>query len=393
MSRFRYVVGFAAALVAVAIPVGLPVSASAGGLEGIPHYDHVVVLVLENESYAASFTTTPAPDPYIRGLVPQGVHDDQYFATGHVSLDNYVAMVSGQPDNGATGSDCLSLSLYACVQNQTAVGGTAADRNLGDQLDTAGVSWKGYVDGTTAPCVHDVYSASHPQPDTYQGNGATTGTNAGKDYADRHNPFIYFADIVGNDSRCQAHVRPFSELAGDIAGNTLPGYSFITPDTCHDGHDTPCSGGGPGGLASADAWTQGQVPALLTYLGAHNGLLILTFDEAAATDTSGCCAGGPGGQAGAGGRIGLIALGPGVKTGVVVHTPYDHASMLRTVEDSFGIQEHLNNAASSVPMVDLFTAPPTVVPEHVGAVQLLMVALGSLIAVVAWRRRRSVDPA
>lgn len=373
--------GMAATLSAV------PAAALTSGLEGIPRYDHIVVLILENESYAASFTATPAADPYIRSLVPQGVHADQYFATGHVSLDNYVALVSGQPNNAVTGSDCLTFSLYACVQNQTVVGGATADRNLGDQLDAASVTWKGYVDGTTAPCVHDVYSPSHPQADTYQGNGGTIGPNAGKDYADRHNPFIYFSDIVGNDARCQAHVRPYAEIASDIAGKSVPGYSFISPDTCHDGHDTPCSGGAPGGLVSADAWTQAEVPALLTYLGAHNGLLLLTFDESASTDISGCCHGGPGGQAGAGGRVGLIALGPGVKTGAVVHTPYDHASMLRTVEDSFGISEYINNAASSVPMVDLFT-PAVIVPENIGAPQLLAVAvLCATLATLLWRRR------
>lgn len=361
--------------------------AAPAALEGIPQYDHVVILVLENESYAATFTNMPAPDPYIRSLVGQGVLDDQYFATGHVSLDNYIAMVSGQPNSPATGSDCLALSLYDCVQNQTAVGGTTGDRNLGDQLDGAGVTWKGYLDGTTAPCVHDVYSPTHPQADTYQGNGGTVGAGAGSNYADRHNPFLYFADIVGNDAtRCQPHLRPYSELAGDIGANTVPGYAFITPDTCHDGHDNPCSGSTTGGLAAADQWSQAEVPALLTYLNAHNGLLILTFDEGAVSDTSGCCHGGPGGQIGAGGRVGLIALGPGVRTGAVIHTPYDHASMLRTVEDTFGVSEYLNNAASSVAMADLFES--AVLPEHVGGYQALAVGLAIILVAAALRRRR-----
>ena len=58
-----------------------------------------------------------------------------------------------------------------------------------------------------------------------------------------------------------------------------------------------------------------------------------------------------------GGRIGLVALGSGVKAGKVVHTTYDHWSYLRTVEDALGIGEHLN--LSGVPttpaMADVVT--------------------------------------
>jgi hypothetical protein len=42
-----------------------------------------------------------------------------------------------------------------------------------------------------------------------------------------------------------------------------------------------------------------------------------------------------------------------------VTTSYDHHSLLRTIEDSFGISEHLNLAAVAAPMTDAFagTAP------------------------------------
>ena len=64
-------------------------------------------------------------------------------------------------------------------------------------------------------------------------------------------------------------------------------------------------------------------------------------------------AGGPAGGPGFGGRVGLLALGAGV-TPHVVHTPYDHASLLRTTEDALGIAEHLGNASRSAAMRDLF---------------------------------------
>ena len=67
-----------------------------------------------------------------------------------------------------------------------------------------------------------------------------------------------------------------------------------------------------------------------------------------------CCHGGPGGQPGFGGKVGLLAIGPGVQAGGTITTSYDHASLLRTTEDAMGISTYLNNAGSSTAMADLF---------------------------------------
>jgi phospholipase C len=323
-------------------------SAATTGLEGIPHFSHIVVLVLENESFATTWGAGSVA-AYLNSLRSQGVLADHYYATGHQSLDNYIAMVSGQPDQPATGSDCAALNLYDCVQGQSAMAG---GRNLADQIEDAGLSWKGYMDAMPSPCFHGDYSPSAPPPDPYQGNSTTPPAY---NYADRHNPFLYFADIIGNASRCQAHVVPYSALAADLANDTLPVFSFITPDTCHDGHDNPCAGATTGGLAAADLWLSQNLPPIISYVQSHNGLLLVTFDEGSSTDTSGCCTGGPGGRPGVGGRVGLLALSRSVPSGGVVTTPYDHASLLRTIEGSLGISEHLNNAATATPMADLFT--------------------------------------
>ena len=378
---------FASAVIGATLVSGLALAtakgAAAAPLEGLPAYDHVFVLVLENESFASTFGTS-SPAHYLNNtLVPAGVLDDQYYATGHVSLDNYVAMTSAQPPvNAEQDSDCVTVSLYACAQTTLSFSGGA---NIADQLETAGVSWKGYMDSMPSPCFHQMYAPTTVAPDPYQGDSQTPPAT---DYADRHNPFNYYPDIVGDDTRCQAHVRPYSEFATDLAANTVPGYAFITPDTCHDGHDATCSNGNPGGLVAADAWLQTNVPPILSYINAHNGLLIVTFDEGASSDTSGCCHGGPGGAMGAGGRIGLVALGPGVKAGQTVHTPYDHASQLRTVEDLFGIGTYLNNAASSSPMSDLFASPAAATPETPFTAGLVLLGVGA--AAGAWRlfRRR-----
>jgi phospholipase C len=284
----------------------------------------------------------------LNSLRARGVFAPNYYGTGHASLSNYVAMVSGQQENPAEAVDCVGVSLYACAQLQTLHDN---GRNLGDQLDAAHVTWKSYQDSTPTPCFHGPYSATDQQPDPYI-MGDSQQPPAG-DYADRHNPFIYFPDFVGNNKRCVAHQRPFTEMAGDIAHDRLPQFSFITPDTCHDGHDTTCSSGKPGGLVSADLWLKQQVPQLLSYLWAHDGLLIINFDEGLvdANDLCPSCASG-----GVGGRTGALFLSPSLGGGVKVDVNYDHDSLLRTIEDSFGISEHLNLAANAAAMTEIFKA-------------------------------------
>ncbi|HEV2368641.1 MAG TPA: alkaline phosphatase family protein [Acidimicrobiales bacterium] len=321
-------------------------SAPARGLEGIPRFSHVVVLVEENETESTTFDPA-SPAHYLNSLRPQGVFLPNYYGTDHASLDNYVAMVSGQPDNPASAEDCLELSLYNCAQIQSAYDN---GRNLGDQLDAAQVTWTSYMDSTPTACFHAAYSPTSPAPDPYRGD---TQKPPARDYADRHNPFVWFPDFVGDPARCAAHQKPYSTLAGDLAANRLPQFSFITPDTCNDGHDNPCSDGKPGGLVSADAWLKTNVPPLLDYLRHHDGLLIVNFDEGLVDlkDTCSSCASG-----GIGGRTGALLISPRLQGGLDVSTSYDHFSLLRTIEDSFGISEHLNLAAAATPMTQVFAA-------------------------------------
>ena len=335
---------------AAALPLGATRAASTpqSGLEGIPRLSHIFTIVLENESYAATWGSG-SPATYLNSLRSQGELLTQYYGVGHLSNDNYVSMTSGQQPTPPTESDCTNW--YACVQadSSSAYGGGVS---IGDQLDRAGLTWKGYMEDMPAPCTHASTTAA---TDPYGGN-STSGP--GYNYADRHNPFIYYGPIVNNAARCAAHDVPYTQLASDFARGSVPTYAFIVPNTCNDGHDSPCANGQPGGLPTADAWLKQNVPQILSYVKNHNGLLVITFDEAANTDTSGCCGGGVAGSQGSGGRVGLLAISPKVPAGVENSTPYDHASLLRTTEDAFGIAEHLNNASSvnEHAMTDVFKA-------------------------------------
>ncbi len=87
--------------------LGLISAAAAGTKPSMPPIRHVFVIVLENEGYDTTFESTPAPDPYLRGLAGgRGALLKNYFGIGHHSLDNYIAMISGQGPNFETQSDC-----------------------------------------------------------------------------------------------------------------------------------------------------------------------------------------------------------------------------------------------------------------------------------------------
>jgi hypothetical protein len=354
----RFLVSLLTAGAAVAALAVAPSSSAAPkgpqGLEGVPHFDHVVVLTEENESATETFAPT-SKAPYLRSLAAKGVFLPNYYGTGHASLDNYISMVSGQPPMPHAVSDCATFSLYWCAQPQALHNG---GRNLADQLEEAKLSWRVYPDGAPTACFHARYDPSDLTPDPYQGDSR----QGAKDYADRHNPFLYFPNVIGNQARCVAHQRPFSDLARDLKKGTLPAVSFVIPDTCHDGHDDPCSNGRPGGLVSMDQWLRQQVPPLLKYLSSHNGLLVINFDEGFTPSNPADIATHPADYActtcallGLGGRTGAVLLSPRLPKGKVDPTGYDHFSLLRTIESSFRLSEHLGLAAQSRAMTTAFS--------------------------------------
>ena len=265
-----------------------------------PKIDHVVVVVLENTTAEDILDKKKADAPFLNGLVARGAQLDKMYGVDHASLPNYLAMISGQASTAETRADCF---VYSCVYEP------GQDETVVDQMEARNLTWKGYIDGMESPCVH----SEEGRVEKYR-----TG------YATRHNPFLYFAGIVRNQARCAAHDVPVSQLAADATAGTLPNLSFIVPDTCHDAHD--CS------LSVADTWIKENVGPLLTRPEIiDHGLVVFTFDEAEDGDQRGCC------ENSRGGRIATWLVGTGITPGVHTTVPYNHYSLLRTIEDSFGL--------------------------------------------------------
>jgi phospholipase C len=385
---------------------------------------HVFVIVLENKSYDDTFGTS-TQDPYLqKTLVPMGTLLTQYYGTGHVSLDNYISLISGQSPTPDTENDCLpGLTGGIGMYNDVKQTGTTSDgqviatggcvyastvKTLADQMTAAGLTWKGYMGDMGNDPSREAATCGHPTL------GGTDNTNAaqapsasvpkGDAYATRHDPFVYFHSII-DSPLCQTNVVNLDKLTTDLTSvSSTANLVFITPNLCDDGHDGDgtgaagkgCADGRPGGLTSADAFLAAWVPKILASPAyQQDGLLIVTFDEGnyvqtVTSDASGhttvnitfpgttCCNQQPGPNIatsrpgtfpiqatpalttnlvinGFGGdRVGALLISKFVNAGVSSTTAYNHYSLLKSLEQIFGISTYLGYAgqAGLASMVD-----------------------------------------
>lgn len=361
--------------IAAALSCGALLGAAASASAKLPPIKHVFVLIDENESEATSFGPG-SPAPYLaKTLVSQGAFLRNYYGVGHNSLDNYIAMVSGQAPNPMTSGDCPLFSNFTTstldASGQDTGEGCVYPANvptLMAQLSARHLTWRAYEDSMGANSAREAATCGHPPVgalDTTQGETPTD------QYATRHDPFVYFHSVIDNSALCNANVVNLSRLPGDLASAaTTPNYVFITPSLCDDGHDSPCSNGQSGGLTQANTFLETWVPKITgSPAFKQNGLLIVTFDEAVGDDTA-CCgekpgpydaAHGiqPGGNGPGGGMVGAVLLSPFIKAGTLSTVPYNHYSMLGSVEDLFGLSRLAYAAGTTAFGADIFNRPPS----------------------------------
>ncbi len=351
-----------------------PRGAAAAGISALSRIRHVWIIEEENESYAASFGD-PSADPYLaRTLVSKGALLAGYYGIGHDSLDNYIAEISGQAPDFQTGQDCEYFSRFLQFGGETfnkwtKYGQLSGDgcvypgyvRTIASQLTAARLTWKSYNqdmgndpkrDGTTVT-PHGP-ACGHPRLGAIDKTDVTGPAN--DSYATRHNPFVYFQGIISDQRYCDAHVVTLKPLRTDlVSAATTPSYSWITPDTCADGHDTPrCQNGTKGGFGPLDKFLRVWVPRIMASPAyKQGGLLVITFDEAGNDhDATACCGekdslgysdpshpntNEPGLWGPGGGRVGAVALSPFIKPGTKSNVAYNHYSLLKTIEMIFGL--------------------------------------------------------
>ncbi|WP_028008569.1 alkaline phosphatase family protein [Solimonas flava] len=376
---------FGLALRTLLAALGLVGLAACGGSSGAgggstPQTDnvgHVFVIVMENKSYDKTFGPDTAA-PYLATQLPKmGALLENYYATGHASLDNYISMVSGQGPNADTQADCAVVfdSFLSNIDSDGQIQGLSCMYPdtvpmLADQFRAAGISWKGYMqDMGNDPSRYDsalAASDTRPQGPRTCGHAAIGGVDntqsatADDQYAMRHNPFMYFHSVIDDQPYCDEHVVNLDDaFAEDLKRiDTTPAFSFITPNLCDDGHDSSCADGEVGGLTGIDRFLQKWIPIIMASPAYQkDGLIIVTYDESSNSasnsgDMDACCGEkgtgwqllfkpgilGPGG-----GRVGAVLISPFIKPGTVSTLAYNHYSLLRSVEDIFGL-DYLGHA-------------------------------------------------
>jgi phosphatidylinositol-3-phosphatase len=322
--------------VALAIVLGLSLTAcgdgsrasnnarapAAAGLERVPAFGHLFVIVGENTSASE---VTAARMPYISSAIrPRAAWLTNYFALTDGSLGNYAAMVSGQfvrceANNDFSFANGDIPSQHACHQNVP---------TLFRQLDQAGISWQEWNESAANPC--DIFD-----------HGGTWARNS---YAAHHNPALYFDDVQKHHSsedltpspECIAKDLPMGTTAANdtsawdraLAAGNVARFNLIIPNNCESGHD-PCGGRPP---RQFDDFLRREIPKIEASpaFGA-DGTIVITWDEGDDAPFSPR-------------HLVLAAIGPRVKPGTY-GAHFTHYSLLRTIEDGFGLRRHLAHAA------------------------------------------------
>ncbi|HEU5003587.1 MAG TPA: IPT/TIG domain-containing protein [Actinomycetota bacterium] len=270
-------------------------------------YDHIFIVPMENQNYSDIIGSNNG-DPYINGLANTYGLATNYHGTDHPSLANYLALVGGT-DYDSNGNDCDPTG--SCI-----VSGANLASN---ELDPAGLSWKGYMES--------------------MGNACRSSDNG--EYAVRHDPFPYFKSLQGT-AECQANVVDYSHFSGDMSSlSTTANYVWITPNLISDMHD--------GSIQDGDNWLSQNLPIIFNSPAwtQTRSMMMMTWDEDAGSDNNN--------------QVATIVATSAPAFHATSNVNYDHYSLLKTVESTWGLGTMASGDGGASPMTDLLP-PASITP-------------------------------
>ena len=283
---------------------------AAFNIEGVPRYDHVFIVMLENKATSSILNSPFAPK--INGYLQAGNQLTSYYATGNPSEPNYTA-IGGADDFGitddsqwncdATGANAVqdlptpdasqpglakSPFTATCTQAAGVSHNIVGKPNLFNALTSAGLNWRTYsesmnpgqdarTDSVGDPAVtalDNVYAAG-----TVGGNSAVIGTTGlvlplpAQLYRTKHHPgmayqnvrsapeFKYSNRTMGggqwdaNLSKSTDYAIPanydYDQFGTDLASGHVGAVNFVVPDQCDDMHGITVKGTVAGGSSTA----------------------------------------------------------------------------------------------------------------------------------------------
>lgn len=262
------------------------------GWEQRATYRHVIWIWMENRSYGEVLGAGGGAR-HLASFAKRCGTATNYDAITHPSLPNYIAATSGST-HGIT-SDCDPSSC------------PVSGSSLYGQLGARGKpGWAAYAESMARRCDHASYGR----------------------YAARHNPAVYYRALAAS---CRRHDLAMGGSSGrfarHLAAGRLPGFTFLTPNLCDDGHDCATS--------TADGWLGYWLKRITTsrLYQAGRTVVFVTWDEGETSSN----------------QVATVVIGPSVAPGTRSHRHFTHYSLLRTTEDLLHVS-HLGAAASAASM-------------------------------------------
>jgi phosphatidylinositol-3-phosphatase len=270
-----------------------------------PPIKHVFLIVLSDQGFNQAFGGASTAPYLSKTLTAQGELLTNYYAVAQGNLANSVALISGQGPTISTTQNCPTFTDIApgtVDKDGQVIGDGCAypktTQTIGDELVSGGHTWKAYVqgmgtgaDGKPATCRAP---AAPADPNAAPVDPAATAAAPLDAYSAAHNPWVFFHSVT-DTPLCANNDVGIEQLDTDLkTETTTPSLSYIVPDLCHNGSDTPCAPDQPAGLPQADAFLKDVVPKIMDSDAYKNGgMIAITFDQAQQTgpnaDASACC--------------------------------------------------------------------------------------------------------
>ena len=213
---------------------------------------------------------------------------------------------------------------------------------MADLLDPANVSWKYYVD------------PEHGKGSDFSGS-VWNGYDAIAKV--RCKTFTPPMDCDGFGSDWSHMSFPNTSVFRDVKGGTLPAVSWVIPSLADSDHPASGCSGGP-------RWVSSVVNAIGQSKYWDSTAIVLLWD-----DWGGWYDPAPPAQTNytsLGFRVGMVVISPWARPNTVVHTQYEFGSILKFIEQNFGLGSLHTTDATSTSIGDIFNfsqKPTKFVPE------------------------------
>src|SRR5215471_6580206 len=292
-----------------------------------PPYDHVFLIIMENEGYNQVVGNQFAP--ILNALANSYGLATNYTGVADPSEPNYVAMLGGD---------------FFGINNDDPYwfpGHTISVPNLMSQLEAAGKTWRGYFQSMPYPGYR-----GYCYPDKCNGI-----PDADTQYVTKHNGIVNFANLQTPAEL--GKMFPLAQLSADLTAGTVPNFSYIVPNECNDMHGAPpwcVDSGGTGSvqqnflISQGDKFVGGVVNEITSssMWQTGNNAIVITFDEGNTANS----------------QIVTIVVTSHGPRGVTDKTSFNHFSLLASLQQTFSLGCLLNSCTAS-PMTNLFAITGT----------------------------------